>query len=155
MFRLSDGTRLVATGALAPGVTVNQFDVSLYAVHLGLKYRGASLAAEYLLRWLSKLQGDGPLPVTSLFDHGFFVQGGLFAIPELVELYGLGSYVTGEFGTGYEIGAGVNWYVQGRRGARFTFDVAYVEDSPAEQDRTGYVAGGRGTLFRVQYWNFF
>lgn len=152
--RLSDGTRLVEPGALATGVTVNQFDTSLYAVHLGFKYRGASVAAEYFLRWLTSLEGTGPLPVNSLFDHGFFVQGGFFITPQL-ECYGIGSQVTGDHGTGSEVAAGLNWYIRDQRGSRVTLDVARIEDSPAQQDRTGYVVGSSGTLFRVQLWTFF
>lgn len=155
VIRLSDGTRLVETGALAPTVTVNEFDISLYAVHLGLKYRGFSLATEYFFRWLTGLKGNGPLPVSSLFDSGFFVQGGAFVIPKRLELYAIGSQVHGDYGTGSEVGAGLNYYVGGRRGNRFTFDVTYIDDSPTEQDRTGLVAGGSGTLFRAQWWHFF
>ncbi len=155
VIRLSDGTRLVENGALAPNVTVNEFDISLYAVHLGAKRRGWSFAAEYFFRWLTSIRGNGALPVNSLFDHGFFAQSGMFLVPERLEAYASGSYVTGDFGTGYEYGGGLNWYCGGRRGSRFTFDVARIEDSPAQQDRTGLVAGGSGTLFRLQWWHFF
>jgi hypothetical protein len=155
VIRLTDGTRLVERGALAPGVTVNQFDLSLYSVHLGLKYRGMSFSTEYFLRWLTSLAGTGPLPVNSIFDHGFFAQGGGFLVPERLELYARGSLVTGDFGTGTAVASGVNWYAGGKRGARFTFDAAYVDDSPTSQNRTGFVAGGSGALFRVQWWHFF
>ncbi|MEM1071074.1 MAG: porin [Planctomycetota bacterium] len=155
VIRLSDGTRLVEPGAIAPGVTVNEFDISLYTVHLGLKRRGQSFAAEYFFRWLTSLAATGPIPDSSLFDHGFFAQGGAFVIPKRLELYAIGSQVRGEFGSGTQIGGGVNWYVKGERGARFTFDVSRIEDSPADQNRTGLVAGGSGTLFRVQWWHFF
>ena len=155
LIRLSDGTRLVEPGALAPGVTVNEFDITLYAVHLGLKYRGWNLSTEYFLRWLSDLRGTGPLPVSSLFDHGFFAQTGFFVVPQRIELYALGSQVTGDFGSGTELGGGINCYLKGQRGARITADVTHIDDSPAQQDRTGLVAGASGTLFRVQFWSFF
>ena len=155
LIRLSDGTRLVETGALAPGVTVNRFVIALYAAHFGLKYRGLSFSTEYFYRRLSSLEGTAPLPFASIDDRGFFVQGGVFLVPQRLELYAIGSEVTGEFGTGSEIAAGLNWYIDGRRGSRCTFDVAHLEDSPAQQDRTGYVAGASGTLFRVQFWMFF
>lgn len=155
VIRLSDGTRLVETGALAPGVTVNAFDISLYTVHLGVKRRGVSFAAEYFLRWLTSIEGNGALPVNSLFDHGFFTQGGIFVIPQRLEVYGVGSYVQGDFGSGSEFGAGVNWYVDGRRGNRLTVEATRLDDSPAQQDRTAFVAGSSGTLIRVQWWHFF
>ena len=155
LIRLSDGTRLVEPGALAPGVTVNQFDILLYSVHGGAKFRGVSLAIEYYFRWLNSIQGTGPLPVDSLFDHGFYVQSGMFVIPERLEPYVYGSQVSGDFGTGTEVGGGCNLYLNGQRGARLTFDVAHLEGSPAQQDRTGLVAGASGTLFRTQLWTFF
>ena len=155
VIRISDGTPLVEPGALAPGTTVNQFDISLWALHFGLKYRGMSLATEYYLRWLTSLGGTAPLPVNSLFDHGFYVQGGVFVMPERLELYAIGSRTTGPFGDGYEAGGGLNWYWGGERGARFTLDAVYLDGSPAQQDRTGLVAGARGALLRTQLWTFF
>lgn len=155
VIRLTDGTRLVEPGALAPGATVNQFDITLYAVHFGAKYRGWSFSSEYFFRWLSSIEADAPLPDDSIFDHGYFVQGGLFLFPRRLELYALGSYVTGEFGSGREIGGGLNWYHGGRRGSRMTFDCVHLTDSPTEQDRTGFVAGADGTLFRLQWWTYF
>lgn len=153
--RLSDGTRLVEPGALTPGVTVNEFDISLYAIHFGMKYRGLSFSTEYFLRWLTSLKGTGPLPIDSLFDHGYFAQLGGFVVPERLELYTSGSQVLGEYGNGSAIAGGVNWYVKGQRGARVTLDVTYLDNSPAQQSRTGYVAGASGPLVRAQFWSFF
>lgn len=152
IIRLSDATRLVEPGALSSGVTVNQFDLLLYAIHFGLKCNGVSLSIEYYFRWLRELKGTGSLPETSLFDHGFFVQSGFFPMPHTIELYGRGSYVTGPFGDGLEVGGGVNWYVQNRRNWRFTFDVVNLTTPPTSQDRTGLKVGGSGTLFRFQSW---
>jgi hypothetical protein len=152
LVRLSDGTRLVETGALAPGVTVEQFDLSLYSVHGGVKYLGCSLAGEYFLRWLTNIRASGPIPNDALFDHGFLAQAGCFAVPESMELFARGSTVLGPFGDGSEWGGGMNWYVAGRRHHRFTFDVARIDRSPAQQDRTGLQAGASGMLFRTQFW---
>ena len=153
--RLSDGTRLVEPGALAPGVTVNHFDLSLYAVHAGLKSRGFSLSGEYFFRWLTNICGNGPLPRDSIFDHGFFAQTATFVVPQSLEIFARGSMVFGPFGDGSELSGGANWYVNGARNWRFTADVARVDDSPAQQDRTGFLAGASGTLVRVQCWTFF
>lgn len=155
VIRLSDGTRLVDPGALAPGVTVNQFDILLYAAHLGFKHRGASISLEYYLRWLSELQGSAPLPFDNIFDHGFYVQAGRFWLPKKLEFYGLGSYVTGEFGDGSEIGGGLNWYVHESRNWRMTFDTVHLSTPPTVQSRTGLQVGGSGLLFRVQSWMYF
>ena len=155
VIRLTDGTRLVAPGALEAGETVNEFDIWLYSVHAGVKRRGFSLAAEYYFRWLRRIQTASGRELDSLFDHGFFAQSSAFVVPESLELFLRGSLVTGEQGNGDEVAAGLNWYLFGRRNARATAEWTVVDDSPAQQSRTGYVAGGSGNLFRVQLWTFF
>lgn len=155
VIRLSDGTRLVETGALAPGVTVNRFDLTLYALHAGWKWGGLSGSGEYFFRWLTEIQGDGPIPRDSIFDQGAFVQTGRFLIPRSLELFGRYSTVRGPFGDASEWAGGVNWYVHQRRNWRATFDVARIDDSATQQDRTGYLAGASGVLFRTQVWTFF
>ena len=46
---------------------------------------------------------------------------------------------------------GFNWFfLQGKDNLRFTFDAAWLERSPAGQNRTGYVAGQTGLLIRTQ-----
>ncbi|EMI21828.1 secreted protein [Rhodopirellula maiorica SM1] len=153
--RLSDGTRLVEPNALAPGVTVNAFDVWLYTAHLGLKKQGYSFSSEVFMRWLRNIEGTGGTSLESLLDNGFYIQGGAFVIPKKLELFVRGSAVTGDFGTGSEVAAGLNWHLFDKRSARFTLDVTDIRDSPAEQSRTGYVAGESGTLLRAQLWTFF
>jgi hypothetical protein len=150
--RLSDGTVLVSPNALAPDTQVNAFDILLYAPHLGMKYRGMSFAGEYFFRWLSSISGTGPLPVSSLFDHGFMVNAGTFLLPKRLEVYALGSRVSGDFGSGSEVAAGVNYYVKQRENSKFTLEFAYIDSSPAEQARTGLVAGLTGPMIRTQYW---
>ena len=151
LLRLSDGTLITQTGALAPGVTVQEYNVSLAAFDVSYKYRGCSLATEIYLQQLSALRGNGPLPMNSISAHGGFVQGGYFVRPQEVELYSRGSVVAGGYGTGTEIGGGVNWFpIKGQNNLRFTFDLAWLENSPAEQNRTGFVAGQSGLLLRTQ-----
>lgn len=150
--RLSDGTVLVSPGALAPGVTVNNFDIALYSVHFGTKLRGINFSTEYFFRWLTSIEGNGPLPVSSLFDHGFMVQAGKFVIPKRASIYALGSHVTGDFGNGDEVAVGLNCHLKEKDNSRFTFELAYVDSSPAEQARTGLVAGLTGPVTRIQYW---
>ena len=149
--RLSDGTVITQLGAFAPGVTLQQYDVSLAAIDFALKCRGFSLSTEIYFQQLSSLQGNGPLPISSTRAHGGFVQGGYFIIPQRVELYSRTSWVTGSFGSGSEIAGGFNWFpLEGKSNLRFTFDVAGLESSPADQNRTGFVAGQTGLLIRTQ-----
>ncbi len=149
--RLSDGTILTTPGALAPGVTVQTYDLSLAAIDLAWKYRGLGLSTELYFQNLLGLEGNGPLPIRSTGAFGGFVQGGYFIIPQRAELYARTSFVTGDYGSGSELGSGFNWFfLRGRDNLRFTFDAAWLESSPAGQNRTGFVAGQTGFLLRTQ-----
>lgn len=149
--RLSDGTVITQLGALAPGVTLQSYDVSLGALDVSLKYRGLSLSTEWFAQDLSSLKGNGPLPLSSTQAYGGFVQGGYFVLPQTLEVYSRGSFVTGRYGSGSETAGGINWFViPGKSHLRFTIDAAWLESSPASQNRTGYEAGQTGILVRTQ-----
>ncbi|HVV74010.1 MAG TPA: hypothetical protein VHI52_21325 [Verrucomicrobiae bacterium] len=149
--RLSDGTLITQPGAFAPGVTLQSYDISLAAIDLAFKYRGWSLSTEWYAQELSSLKGNGPLPIRSTQAYGGFVQGGYFIIPQRVELYSRASFVTGHYGSGSETAGGLNWFpLPGRSNLRFTFDTAWLDRSPADQNRTGFVAGQTGVLIRTQ-----
>ncbi len=150
--RLSDGTDLTTPGALAPGVTVTDYSVSLATLDAGIKYQGWSLHSEYFLRWLSDIRGTGPIPQArrNLFDHGVFILGGRFLVPQHHELYLRTSAVYGPFGSGSEWGGGWNWFIKKHPNWRCTFDIAHINRSPTEQIRTGYEAGASGFLYRLQ-----
>ncbi len=155
--RLSDGTDLTETGALAPGVLVNDYSILLSTYDVGLKYRGVSLTGEYFLRWLSDIRGTGPIagPNQNLFDHGFYAQAGLFVVPKQLELFSRTSQVYGPFGNGSEYGGGINWFLRGTEHWRFGLDVTRLIRSPAQQIRTGYEAGASGILVRAQLQTMF
>jgi hypothetical protein len=149
--RLSDGTIITTPGAFAPGVILQRYDVSLAAVDLAYKYRGLGLSTELYFQDLLGLEGTGPLPIRSTSAFGGFIKGGYFIIPQRGELYARASLVTGDYGTGSELGGGFNWFfLRGRDNLFFTFDTAWLESSPAGQARTGFVAGQTGFLLRTQ-----
>ena len=149
--RLSDGTLITQLGAFAPGVTLQKYDIGLAAIDLAFKYRGFSISTEGYAQNLSSLQGDGPLPIRSTQAYGGFLQGGYFVVPRKVELYSRSSFVTGHYGTGSEIAGGFNWFpLEGKSNLRLTFDATWLENSPADQNRTGFVAGQTGLLLRTQ-----
>ena len=58
--RLSDGTIITTPGALAPGVTLQSYDISLAAIDLAYKYRGLGLSTEFYFQDLLGVPGDGP-----------------------------------------------------------------------------------------------
>ena len=60
--RISDGTLLFQTGALAPNITVIDATYQLNAFDVGLKYRGAFLMTEIYMRRLNRFTADSLLP---------------------------------------------------------------------------------------------
>jgi hypothetical protein len=149
--RLSDGTIITKKGALAPGVTLLSYDISLAAIDVGWKYRGMSLSSELYFQDLLGLRGTGPLPIASTSAFGGFVKGGYFLVPRETEIYARSSYVTGAYGSGYELGGGFNrFFLPGKDNLFFTFDAAWLGNSPAGQNRTGFIAGQTGLLVRTQ-----
>jgi hypothetical protein len=151
LVRLSDGTLITQVGAFAPNVTLQSFHLSLIAIDVALKYRGLSLSTEIYRQGLQSLRANGPLPVSSLQTYGGVAQLGYFIVPGSVEVYSRNSFVTGAYGSGTEIGTGFNWFVlKGKSNLRFTFDTAHLDSSPADQNRTGFIAGQSGFLIRTQ-----
>ncbi|MFO1040416.1 MAG: porin [Planctomycetaceae bacterium] len=154
--RLSDGTLITETGALAPGVTLNAFKIGLATVDVSYKYRGASLSGEFFYQNLYALTGSGPLPRSSIRQYGGFAQAGYFVIPQKLEPYARASFVTGPYGTGSEYAGGFNWFLlPGKQNLRFTFDATWLNDCAADQNRTNLQAGQNGILVRSQLQIFF
>jgi len=149
--RLSDGTIITTPGALAPGVTLLSYDISLAAIDLAWKYRGLALSSELYFQDLLGFRATGPLPIGSTSAFGGFVKAGYFVVPRETELYARTSYVTGAYGSGTEWGGGFNrFFLPGKDNLFFTLDAAWLESSPAGQNRTGFVAGQTGLLVRAQ-----
>ncbi|MEX0700914.1 MAG: porin [Planctomycetales bacterium] len=151
--RLSDGTRLVTTGALAPGLTVDDFDIHLLAAFFNGKYRGWSVNAEFYFRWLQDLEtqeGTAP-PINKLYDDGFYTDVGYMILPKKLEIIGRVSAVDGMFGDAWEYAGGFNWYINGDHSNKLTFDVSVLDGCPAENSGPNYVVGQDGILYRAQY----
>ena len=83
--RLADSVNVFDTGALATGVTVDTVNYRILSFDAGLKYKGIFLQTEIYNRWLDNFKADGPLPVTSIHDTGFYVQGAFFPVPKKLE----------------------------------------------------------------------
>src|SRR5690606_12661831 len=108
--RMTDGTQLTQIGALAPGVTVDHFDIYFYSVDAAWKWNGWSANGEVFLRWIEDIRGDGGLPVDRLFQRGFYVEGGRFLIPKKLDVNVQYSRVNGMFGDASNFAAGLNWF---------------------------------------------
>lgn len=157
--RLADSTNLFDTGSLARNVTVNVADYRMLAFDVGAKYHGFFLQFEGYSRWLRNLQADGPLPVSTIHDVGFYVQGAFFPIPNLLELYGATSHVFGDvnagFGRSYDYLAGANVYLARSRNIRLNAQVIEVMRSPVSSSFGYYVGGQKGTTLSLAASIFF
>lgn len=149
--RLTDGTQLTQIGALAPGVTVSEFDLYLYGLDAALKWGGWSVNAEVFLQWIEQIQGNGPLPITDLFQSGFYVEGGYFLIPKKLDFNVRYSQVNGRFGKASEYAAGLNWYPLDTSRLKVSFDVTSLDGSPLQNTSSDILVGDNGTLFRTQF----
>lgn len=149
--RLSDGTRLTDAGALAPGVRVNHYDIYLYTVDAAFKLLGFSGNAEYFFRWIQSLEGDGPLPRGSMYDHGYYCELGHFIVPHVLDVNTRVSHVYGPFGDGHEYGAGANWYINRTHNWKLSFDITLLENSPANASGENLRVGDDGLRTQVQF----
>jgi hypothetical protein len=148
--RLSDGVLLYETGSLADGVTVQTSDFNLLSIDLGMKYRGFHVQTEVYFRWLTDFVADGPLPVDSIFDNGFYVQASLPILPRYVHMYGATGFVFDQFERKpWEIAGGVNYYPFSTRSWRVNLHVIGVHESPAGSQFGFYVAGQSGTTISI------
>ncbi len=106
----SDGVLTFSTGAFAPGVTLENATYRMWAIDGGLKYNGLAINGQYFFRWLNDFKADGPLPVSSTFDHGFELSVSKFVIPRKLILFTRGSMVVGQFGNSHEYAGGFKWH---------------------------------------------
>jgi hypothetical protein len=159
VIKLADSLNVFDTGALAPGVTVETVDYRILSFDAGLKYRGIFLQTEIYTRWLDDFQADGPLPVSSLLDRGFYVQGAFYPVKKKLELYGATSQIYGDKDAGFddssEYLAGLNFYPVNTRNHRLNFQVIDVNRSPVSSTFGYYVGGQSGTTYSAAFSVFF
>jgi hypothetical protein len=157
--KLADSLNVFDPGALAPGVTVQQVDYRVLSVDAGVKYRGVFLQTEIYTRWLDGFLADGPLPVSSIVDTGFYVQAAFFPIRQKLELYAATSQIFGDKDAGFdnssEYLAGLNVYPANTRNHRFNVQIMDVNRSPVSSTFGYYVGGQKGTTVSTAFSVFF
>ena len=149
--QLTDGTRLTALSALAGGATVSEFDAYLVSIDAAMKWQGWSVNGETFFRWLQSIDGDGPLPLSDLYQRGFYVEGGKFLIPGRLDVNARYSQIDGFFGNASEAAAGINLYPADTHKMKVSFDVADIQQSPLNNTASDILVGDDGTLFRTQF----
>jgi len=157
--RLADSVNVFETGALAPGITVENVDYRVLALDAGLKYKGVFLQAEYYQRWLDNFDANGLLPVGEIKDDGFYVQAAFFPIKQKLELYALTSQIYGDddagFGDSSEYGVGMNFYPYPTRNHRLNVQLLDVNKSPVSSTFGYYVGGQDGWTLASSFSVFF
>lgn len=144
--RLSDGVLPFEADALANGVTVQTLTYEEAAADAGFKFKGFSFQSEYYIRRLSKFDATGPLPLSSIFDHGFQVQAMQMVVPKIVGVYFSGGYVFDDFKRHpWELSGGASVYPSGTRSWRLNLHVIRVQRSPTGSNFGYYTAGQSGT----------
>jgi hypothetical protein len=157
--RLADSLNVFDTGSLAPGVTVQQVDYRVLSFDAGVKYRGIFVQTEIYTRWLDGFVADGPLPVSSIVDKGFYIQAAFFPVPKKLEVYGVTSQIFGDKDAGFdnssEYMVGMNFYPANTRNHRFNLQVIDVNGSPVSSTFGYYVGGQTGTTVSAAFSVFF
>ncbi len=157
--RLADSVNVFERGALAPDVTVQRADYRVLSLDAGMKYRGVFLQGELYTRWLDDFVADGVVPVESIVDRGFYLQGAFYPVRKKLELYGFTSQIFGDKDAGFddssEYGAGLNFYPADTRSHRLNVQVSDVNRSPVSSTFGYYVGGLDGTVVSAAFSIFF
>ncbi len=148
--RLTDGTRLTAPGALAPGATVEAFDVTLMAIDAAFKYRGWSANGEYFWRSVTDLKANLPVPEVGL-QQGFYIEGGFFVLPQQFELNSQFAYATGKQKSTSSYTTGFSYYPRKSQNFKLTLDATLIDGSPVNSPGSDVLVGDDGVLVRAQW----
>lgn len=148
--RLTDGTRLTSPNALAPGATVESFQVSLLAVDAAFKYRGWSANGEYFVRRVDDLKANLPVPTVG-WQHGFYVEGGMFLIQKKLEWNSQYAFVNGKQGATNSYATGFSYYPRGAQHLKLSIDATYIDGSPVNSTASDIFVGDDGVLVRTQF----
>lgn len=148
--KLSDGLNPFDEGALADAVTVTSLSFHEAAIDAGVKYRGFSFQSEYYFRTLDHFVATGPLPLTSIYDHGFMAEASYMVVPKTLAAYAVGGSVFDQFERRpWEAGGGLSYYPSHTRSWRMNLHLVHVERSPASSFFGYYLSGLTGTIFSL------
>jgi hypothetical protein len=149
--RLSDGTRLFSPDPFNVGVNVEKATYKMLAVNGAFKYKGWHLEGEYYFRWVDDFKATGPLPVSSLFDHGFSLQGSTMIVRDFLQAYGSASVIWGQYGDPTEFGLGLNWFPFRRKEMRINNQLLFLDHSPVGGTSYPQAVGGTGVVFSTDF----
>lgn len=148
--RLANGSLVVQEGLFAPDVTVSNLDFYLWAIDGAVKWKGFSANTELFYRWLNDLKGNGPVPVSTIYNYGLYYEMGYMFIPERFDFNVRTSQILGDFGYAAEYAGGFNYYVLGTQNIKLATDLTRVVNSPTSNSGPNYRPGDDGWMWRVQ-----
>ncbi|QCK15161.1 hypothetical protein [Mangrovivirga cuniculi] len=147
--RLSDGRTLFSTGTFGENIRVTDAKYEMFSPHFTIKYHGFSLFTEFYMRWISKLEANGPVPFTNFDDNGFQVQASKMLISKTLMLYGYYSKIYGNQGDPYDYGVGLNIYPFKNEVFRINPEIMYVKNSPVGYLSYPLLLGATGNTLMV------
>lgn len=145
--RLSDGTLLFSADPFATGGSIQKATYQMLDLNAGVKYRGFSLEGEYYWRTLDDFAVNGLVPVDSVKDHGFQVQGAMVLVPDYTQIYLTGSKIYGDYGNPWDAALGLNWFPLGRKQVRVNAQALYMNRSAVGNNTLPFQVGGKGWAF--------
>lgn len=152
--RLSDGTVIFTPNLFGDGVTITDARYRMVSVDGGLKRAGVALEGEYYTRWLDDFKfADGITPAQMqlapqrIFDHGFQMQGSAMVVPRTIQAYAGHSRIFGNYGSPWDVRAGVNWFPWKNKVIRWNNEWLYLYNSPVGYSSVPFAQGGRGNVF--------
>jgi hypothetical protein len=147
--RLSDGTGVFGLYAFNDSSWVQAAKYQMISMNGGIKYKGLSLDGEYYIRQISDFEVIGDIGLSKLYDTGYSVQASGMVIDKTIQVYGIASYIDGEYGDPWELNFGINWFCYKNKMLRINPEVILVDRSPV-----GYVSyptsvGATGTAYML------
>ncbi len=147
--RLSDGTLIFSKDPFLTEGVIRKASYQMAAINGGFKYRGWSFEAEGYLRYLNDFDTIGTIPIDSLTDYGFQVQGSTMLIPKKLQGYAEFSQIYGDYGDPWDASFGVNWFPFSRKEFRINAQGLYLKDSPVGYSSVPFTVGGNGWVFSL------
>jgi hypothetical protein len=97
--------------------------------------------------------------VTTIHDHGFYIQGAFYPIKHRLELYAATSQIFGDKDAGFDNSSeylgGANFYITHSRNYRINGQIINVNHSPVSSTFGYYVGGQEGTIVSIAASFFF
>jgi hypothetical protein len=156
--RLSDGSIIFTPNLFGQGVTISDARWRMSTVDGGFKYHGFSLEGEYFWRWLDDFKfSERPTPLpepgppTSLFDHGFQLQGSAMVVQKKLQAYAGYSKIFGQYGNPWDLRFGMNWFPFKNHVVRWNTEGLYLHKSPVGYTSVPFAVGGRGWVFHSSF----